>query len=146
MRQQDSFKGGKNRQNKKEKVRNYFRRADRDPAEPSDDSPQSEPSELDSDSDFFPSISGSDSSDCPRNIHQAVEELRQTRHKVDKEDMVYFIRFEEAHARCGEYLPEAQLISAYNEAVDLRICPILREARDNKKRITLLELCRKAAN
>eukprot|EP00171_Calliarthron_tuberculosum_P004864 IDg4864t1 len=43
-------------------------------------------------------------------------------------------------------IPPAQLISVHIESVDPRIRTILREAREDKNRRTLLELCWKAVN
>eukprot|EP00171_Calliarthron_tuberculosum_P007723 IDg7723t1 len=66
--------------------------------------------------------------------------------REEEDDMAYFNPFEEVHARCGACLPDDQLVSAYIESVDGRIRPIFREAREDSRRITLLELCRKADN
>eukprot|EP00171_Calliarthron_tuberculosum_P022792 IDg22792t1 len=79
-------------------------------------------------------------------IQQAVDRFRQIRQRDDEDDLAYFNRFEEAHAMCGEYLPPDQLLSMYIESVDERIRPFLREAREDRRQITILDLCRKAAN
>eukprot|EP00171_Calliarthron_tuberculosum_P007151 IDg7151t1 len=47
--------------------------------------------------------------------------------------------------KCGQYLPTDQLISTYIESFDRRIRTYFREAREDKRHITLFELCRKAA-
>lgn len=60
--------------------------------------------------------------------------------------MEYFNRFEEFQARCGAYLSDCQLVSAYIESVDSRIRTIFRESREYLRRITLLELFCKAAS
>eukprot|EP00171_Calliarthron_tuberculosum_P010373 IDg10373t1 len=48
--------------------------------------------------------------------------------------------------RCVVYLPLYQLLSAYIESVDSHIRLYLRDACEDKRHITLFELCRKPAN
>eukprot|EP00171_Calliarthron_tuberculosum_P001825 IDg1825t1 len=79
-------------------------------------------------------------------INNPVGRFRQIKQSEGEDDLSYFNRFEESHARCGEYLPPDQLISAYIESVESRVRLYLREAREDKRRITLFELYRKAAN
>ena len=45
-----------------------------------------------------------------QSIHRAVEYFRNISQREDELDLEYYNRFEEAHAKCGDYLQADQLI------------------------------------
>lgn len=65
-------------------------------------------------------------------INKAVDRFRLINQREGKDDLAHFNRFEEWHARCGEYFTSAQLNSAYIESVDERIRPYLWEAKHGR--------------
>lgn len=79
-----------------------------------------------------------------KKIRQGVEQLRRAQQR--EEDLNYLHRSEESHAKCDEYLTSDQLVYVYIESIDAHICPYLRKSREDRKKITALQLCGKATN
>ena len=79
-------------------------------------------------------------------IQRAVTAFSQVKQGENEDDLEFYNRFHEAHARCGEYMAPEQLMSVYVEAVDPRLRPVLREARERDSRLAMFELHRIARN
>ena len=75
-----------------------------------------------------------------RIIREAVDDFQRVRQRGNEGDSSFFSRFEQAHARCGSYMKDRDLVEMYVEAVDPRIRPHLRHKLGQDAYTSLLDL------